>query len=288
MKRYLVMAMLGSAVLAQAEIGSAQSREGAKSVLVSGNTSGEFPALPPVPKGKSTILGGSIRNVDPVRDQFALIVFGERPMKILFDERTQVYRDGTRIPLTELGSERHASVQTVLDGASVFALSVHILSQAPEGECQGRVLSFNPSTGELSVASALSPEAIRLQVPATTHVVRIGQSTFTKAGSGMLDLAPGALVSVWFEPGQSGRAVASRIEVQAIPGSEFILAGNISYLDSNSGRLVLVDSRDENSYQISFDSTRIPTSRNLHVGDRVRVAADYQSARYIARDITVY
>ena len=36
-------------------------------------------------------------------------------MKILFDERTQVYRDGVRIPLRDLRPEDHASVQTILE-----------------------------------------------------------------------------------------------------------------------------------------------------------------------------
>ena len=67
--------------------------------------------------GESTVMGGEIRSVDPVQDQFQLKVFGQRPMKILFDARTQVYRDGKKIPLRDLGSEEHASVQTVLDGA---------------------------------------------------------------------------------------------------------------------------------------------------------------------------
>ena len=33
-------------------------------------------SLPPIPKGKSTVMGGVIHDVDPVRDQFTLKVFG--------------------------------------------------------------------------------------------------------------------------------------------------------------------------------------------------------------------
>ena len=95
--------------------------------------------LPLPPGGKSTILGGQIRNVDPVLDQFTLGIEGQRPLKILFDQRTQLFRNGTIISLRELRSEEHASVQTVLDGGNVYALSIHVLSQTPEGECQGHV-----------------------------------------------------------------------------------------------------------------------------------------------------
>ena len=58
-------------------------------------------------------------------------------MKILYDERTQVYRDGVKAPLSDLHAQDHASIQTVLDGTKIFALSIHMLSKAPEGECPG-------------------------------------------------------------------------------------------------------------------------------------------------------
>ncbi len=54
-------------------------------------------ALPAPPAGKPTVIGGIIRSVDPVRDQMSLRVFGGKPMKMLFDVRTQVFRDGKRV-----------------------------------------------------------------------------------------------------------------------------------------------------------------------------------------------
>jgi hypothetical protein len=149
-------------------------------------------------------------------------------------------------------------------------------------------MSFNPGTGELAVQSALSPDPIKLLVPANTLVARMGQSTFTAARSGLSDLAHGALVSVEFAPDLQGRPIASHISILATPGSEFILAGNISFLDLNSGQLDLVDPRDEKRYQISFDSSRIPATRNLRLGDNIRVAANYEASRYVATDITVH
>lgn len=233
-------------------------------------------------------MGGEILNLDPVSDQFSLKAFGERPMRILFDERTRVYRDGKRILLRDLGNERHASVQTVLDGSDVFALSIHILSQPSQGECEGQVLSFNPNTGELDVQSSLVPEPVRLLVPANTLVTRLGQSTFTSGSSGLSDLIHGTLVSVNFEPDPHSRPVARQISILAIPGSQFILAGEIAFLDLNSGQLDLIDSANQTRYQISFDSARIPEARKLRLGDRIRVDANYGAARYVAKDITAY
>ena len=91
-----------------------------------------------------------ISSVDPVTDPLTLKVFGGKRMKILFDERTQVYRDGAKTSLRDLHANDRASVETMLDGTTVFARSIHMLSQAPEGECQGQVLNYDPGTGELN------------------------------------------------------------------------------------------------------------------------------------------
>lgn len=58
-------------------------------------------------------------------------------MKILFDQRTQVFRDGVKIPLLDLKPADHASVQTTLDGEKLFAISIHILSQLHRGGTAG-------------------------------------------------------------------------------------------------------------------------------------------------------
>jgi len=256
------------------------------------NLTGDSVSLPPLPPGKTTIMGGQIRNFDPVRDQFSLQLYRQRPMKILFDERTQVYRDGVRIPVRDLGPEEHASVQTTLDGASVFAVSIHILSESPEGECEGRVLSYDPSKGEVIVASQMSPKPVKLFVPASASIARVGEPEFTAGPSGLSDLVPGSLVSVSFESGSAGsgaahRNVATQIKVLAVPGAAFAFTGNISYLDMRSGVMVLVDPPDGKSYQIRFDSDRLPTSESLRLQSNVTVTATYDGTEYAANAITM-
>lgn len=290
MNRLPAVVMLGGLTFTSMSLVNAQSTQLAagKSDNLSGKKPTGLSALPPAPSGRSTIMGGSIRNIDPVRDQFSLNSYGEKPLKVLFDERTRVYRDGRKISLLELGPEEHASVQTVLDGSNVYALSIHILSQAPEGECQGQVLSFNPSTTELAIASALSPDPIELLVPPSTPVSREGQSTFTGQHSGLSDLISGALVSVTFQPVTQGHAVASRVAILATPGAQFILAGVITYLDLNSGQLDLQDENNQKTYEIVFNSANLQTVSTLHLGDHIRVSATYQAAHYLATAITVF
>jgi hypothetical protein len=260
---------------------------GAQSAPAPQNVPG-LDTLPPRPQGKSTVIGGAIQNVDPVRDQFTLKVFGGRPMKILFDERTQIYRDGKRAPLRDLRPDDHASVETVLDGTKVFALSVHVLSQLPEGERQGEVIDYKPDARELTVSDNMGQGPIKLRVPPDTPIVHVGQAASASHGDGSSDLVKGTLVSVKFKSDNQGRGVASQIAILAAPGSAFVFNGSITFLDFRSKILVVVDPANDNSYKINFDPARLPVSKNLHEGERVRVTATFDGGRYVANGITTY
>ena len=249
-------------------------------------------SLPPMPRGKSTVIGGSIRGVDPVRDQLMLDVFGGRKLKVLFDERTQIYRDGTKTSLHDLRAGDHASVETVLDGTIVFARSIRMLSVLPEGECQGQVMSYDPGNRELTVRDALSRQPVRFRVPAGTAVVRQGQAASSVANLGSADLGSGdlvagTLISVTFQSDNEGHGVASQLVILATPGTAFVFVGNVASLDLHSGLLVVVDPRDDKRYDVFFDAARFPVGRDLHEGADVTVTADFDGARYVASAITV-
>lgn len=289
MKRFLAAVIVGGGAMVQLPIALAQPQHAKDPPpdLRSATESGNLTVLPPLPGGKSTILGGAIRNVDPVLDQFTLRIYGQRPLKIYFDERTQLFRNGAKVPLRELHPEEHASVQTTLDGGNVFALSIHTLTGAPQGECEGQVQSYDAATRELRVSSKLTPEPIRIQLGEQAQVVREGQQAFVSAGSGISDLVSGSLVIVKFETNGKGQAVTNHVTVLARPGSSFVFSGRISSLDMGSGMLMLVDPRDDKMYQIFFHPSAIPGSGNLHTGDQVRVSAQLADRRYTASEITV-
>jgi Domain of unknown function (DUF5666) len=283
----LVMAMLGGAFFSQVSAAAAPSQAAmsASSVKTEG-TATRLTDIPAMPKGKSTVMGGSIKDVDQVRDRFVLHVYGEKPMRVLYDERTQVFRDGKRISLRDLEPSEHASVQTTLDGASIFAVSVHILSEQPSGDYQGRVKSFNPGTGELTLTSAASREPFRIQVTNQTSFKREGQSAFSSAPSGANDLVPGSLVSVQFASNNKGRGTAQEISVLAAPGATFIFSGTLSALDMHAGALTLMDAKTDQGYQIFFDPTH-RSAADLRTGQHVRISADYDGKKYVATEISV-
>lgn len=289
MRRLIPMFLGGGIVVAQAALVASCPAQPSTSHSADAPTAASFnlPPMPPIPAGESTILGGAIRNVDPVLDQFTLDIVGARPMKIQFDERTKIFLDGVSIPVGKLGPADHVSVQTALDGTHVFAESIHILSQSPKGEAQGVVRSYDPQSGKLMVDSDLSPSPLKFFLPVNTPIARVGQPEFTASRSGAADLRTGSLIAVAFAPDLEGRAVVQRVTVMAVPGSSFRFGGNVSFLDLASGSLVLVDSSDGKSYRIHFDPSQFPNIAKLHIGNNVSVNASFEGARYVATSITI-
>jgi hypothetical protein len=266
-------AQVASMTALKPAIGSAQA--------TSGTSANALPAIPPLPEGKATVIGGAIRKLDRVRDQITLYVFGGRDMKILFDERTQVYRDGQRVSLKDLRVGDGVSVETMLDGTAVFARSVRLLTQSLEGEFYGQVQAYDRRTGELTLRDYLSPEPMVLHVPAETTVVRDGQKPASSA-----DLAAGALIKAKFRADRGREGVAREITILATPGTSFVLTGDVGFLDLRAGLLVLVDPRDKKNYEIHFDPA-LQATRDLHLGSVVTVAAGFDGRRYSATAITV-
>lgn len=294
MDRLLTLALLGSVAFAQGSLSagakSAQGpEEGPASQL---RTSAVYPLdLPPLPRGKSTVIGGRIRELDRVRDQFTLNVFGGRGIKILYDQRTQMYLDGVKSSLRSLRAGDHVSVETSLDGTRIFARSIRMLSQSPEGECQGQILQYTPGDGEMIVRDVISHGPVKLRVAAGTVLIRQGQTGSSAdprdSTLGSSALAPGTLLSVKFRSDDKGHAIANQITILATPGTAFVFVGNVAFLDLHSGLLVLIDPRDDKRYEIFFDSARFPMSRDLHEGADLAVTADFDGTRYVASAIAL-
>jgi hypothetical protein len=290
MCRFLALVILSSVAFAQLS-SSAQSKPAQDQAAPSTSGLVGAPAgassLPPAPQGKSTVIGGAIRGVDRVRDQFTLDVFGGRALKVLFDERTHIYRDGVKGSMGDLRAGDHVSVETVLDGTTVFARSIHMLSELPRGDSQGQVTDYNFADHELTMLDAQSRQLVKFRVPDGTAFVRQGQAATSAVEPGPGDLVTGTLISVKFQSDNKGHGVASQVAILATPGTAFVFAGNVASLDLHSGLLVVVDPRDDKRYDVFFDSARFPVSRDLHEGADVMVTADFDGARYVANAITV-
>lgn len=243
--------------------------------------------LPPLPHGKRTVMGGAIRDVDPVRDRFKLVPVGGHPITILYDARTHFYRNGVRISVLDLRSAEHASVETTLDGTKIFAVSVHALTTVPGGVTQGQVISYNPRSGELKLNTSLTHQPVTLLVPQGTPEELVGQEAGSAKPRSAVALSAGALIEVQFKPGNKGRGVATHISVLAVPGQRFAFAGQLVTLNMSKGAMVIENAADHHDYQITFYPAQFQASSQLREGRHVRVTAVFNGTGYVADEITV-
>jgi Domain of unknown function (DUF5666) len=206
-------------------------------------------------------------------------VYGGRDTVLLFDGRTHVYRDGSAASLGDLASGDRVSADTVLDGKDVFARNIRIFTHTPNGESSGQVLGYDSRRQELSLRDSLSPEPIKLRLNPSTTVVHGNRI------ASVSDLRPGALVVVKFVPSSDGRDVAREISIVALPGTEFGFAGKVSSLDLHTGLMVIVDPRDNKSYEIHFDPAAVRIIGDLQEGTDVTVSATFDGAKYTAGTI---
>ena len=236
--------------------------------------------LLPQAKGPTTLVGGTVRNLDYVRDQVTVRVFGGRDMVVLFDDRTHFYRDGLEGSMRDLQTGARVYLDTAMAGSDIFARSIRVVSQAATGESNGQVESYDPASGELVVRDVLAAEPAKFQLAPNATVVRDGHPA-TSA-----DLRAGALVTLKFGPSAKGPGLVREISILAEPGGQFTFAGRVSHLDMHTGLLVVVDPRDSKSYDIHFDPAMAGMD-SLHEGANVTITTSFDGANYTASSVAV-
>src|SRR5689334_5336862 len=85
-----------------------------------------LPAVPPIPKGKVTLVGGTITRIDRVKDQFTLRPFGAGSMRVVFDGRTGIFQNGEKATSQVLREGSRVYVDTQLDGSTIFARNIRV------------------------------------------------------------------------------------------------------------------------------------------------------------------
>jgi hypothetical protein len=240
-----------------------------------------LPNLLPQPKGKATLMGGTVFKIDHVRDQMTLDLFGGGKTRILFDARTHVYRDGAVASLGDLQNGSRVYVDTVLAGTDIFAQTIRVRTQDATGQSSGQVVSYDARSGALVLEDAISPRQLRLHVTSTTAVSREGQAASTN------DLLAGSLVSVAFLSNPGGQPTASAISILAAPGNKFVFVGRVTHLDLHLGLLVVVDPRDQKNYEVSFDPNMTGVTDSLREGATVEAVTQFDGRRYMASTIKV-
>lgn len=240
-----------------------------------------LPNLPALRPAKSTLIGGTVERLDRVQDRLTVLVFGGGTMKIMFDPRTHIYRDGKPASASDLRRGDHVYIDTILDKDKVFALNIRLKRSASTGESQGVVLSYRADRGELTMRDMLSPHAFTVRLGPSTRIVKGDRSASAN------EIVPGTLVNVKLGAPQKGHAWAQEISVLAVPGTNFTFAGQVTSLDLRIGLLVLTSTTDRKTYEIYFDSGVLAINDNVRPGVDVTVLTRFEGNRYVARSLTI-
>jgi hypothetical protein len=233
--------------------------------------------LPPLPKGQTTLVGGTVHSIDQIRNRLTVQPFGGPSMKIFFDERTHIYRDG--VPSTQLVIHKgdRVYVDTMLDGTKVFARNIRVVTGMHAADARGQITRNDAGTGRITVQDELSARPVTFRVTPAT-VVSGGSST------SVAELQPGSLVTVKFVPDRNNRDVAQQISVIAAPGSVFTFYGRITYLNMATRTLAVANESDKKTYDIKFTPAAVD-AQMLGEGKQVLVKARFDGSGYTADNI---
>jgi hypothetical protein len=289
MNQFLVLLMLTGMASAQAASSQFTGDGGLPPTSVKPDTSliaagpngySSLPDLLPKPQGKTTLIGGTVAKMDRVRDQIVIKVFGGGMTRVLFDSRTHIDRDDATASLNAIQNGDRIYVDTRMAGQYIFAQNIRVMTQAATGQSMGQVVSYNAKTGDLTVSDAIFPRKIALHMQADTQISRDGVNVSAS------ELLPGSLVSLGFQSGR-GQPVVRQITILAAPGNAFVFVGQVTHLDLHAGSLVVVDPRDEKSYDISFDPNTMNIGDDLREGATVEVTTTFNGRQYMASAIKV-
>jgi hypothetical protein len=239
-----------------------------------------LPDLPPVPRAKATLIGGTVERLDRVRDRITLRVFGGGRMNILFDPRTRVYRGGAQATIADLREGERVYLDTILDGDTVFARSIRLKTLQAIGESQGVVLKYQSDRGEMTVRDAISPTPVHVRLNSSTQYLQGDRKVSAST------LSEGCLVAVKFGLEGNGHDVAREISILALPGTRYTFAGQVVHVDLRTGLLVINSSTDRKTYEVYLDPSVAP-DENLHAGAVVTVVTNFEGSRYVARSLTI-
>jgi Domain of unknown function (DUF5666) len=233
--------------------------------------------LPPLPQGQTTLVGGTVHSIDQIRNRLTVEPFGGKAMKISFDERTHIYRDG--VPSTQLAIRKgdRVYVDTMLDGTRVFARNIRVVTGMQAADARGQVMRNDAATGRITVQDELSARPVTFRVTPSTAVSGAGLNSVGQ-------LQRGSLVTVKFVPDRSNRDVAQEISVIAAPGSVFTFYGRITYLNMSTRSLAVDNQSDKKTYDIKFTPAAVDPQM-LGEGKQVLVKAHFDGTGYTADNI---
>ena len=233
----------------------------------------------PLQPSKLSLIGGTVKSIDQIRDRMSVRVYDANTMNVKFDQRTHFYRDGKETTQMAVKKGDRVYLDTQLFQGKVYAKNVHVQSSSSPADASGQILSFDRQKGDMVVQDTLAGTSVKFRITPETRI----KSGDTQGGQS--SLRPGALIAVKFSPRSHG-AIAHEVSIIAEPGTSFTYFGRVTHLDIRTGVLGIENRADSKIYEVHFDpSMRIP--ENLLIGSTVTVVARFEGSSYTAENIQV-
>jgi hypothetical protein len=232
----------------------------------------------PLPHADLSLIGGTVRKVDTVRNRIIVQPFGGGSRyAIYFDERTRILSGGHEATALAIHVGDRVSVDTQALGAEVFAKTVQVRMVNAPAQASGQIIEV--LGGQVRMQERMSGEEVRFLLTPQTQVESHGAA----ATSALLH--SGSLIDVTFTSGKRGEA--RKIVIHATPGESYVFAGVLTNVDLRDGVLALDNEVDGNNYELYFDPLEEKNVARLVAGTPVRVNASFDGKRYRAEAITI-
>ena len=227
-------------------------------------------------RGKTGLVRGVLKRLDPIHDQLLVHTFGGGDIRIGFDGRTQLLAENQQARLTSLPVGSVLSVDTVMDNGKLFARSVRT-GTAGAVDLSGQIVRFDIGKSELTLHDPMSPRNISVRLTSSTTVTNQGQS------ASISSLSPGMLVKVKFSAAQK---TAAEIEILAARGGSFTFQGRVVSVDLRSRVVALSNDTDQSLRELTFASLDSNATNLLREGAEVNIQAEFDGDHYNIRSVT--
>ncbi len=234
----------------------------------------------PLPQNrKLSLIGGAVVNLDRIRNRMDVRVFGGKKMRVNFDERSHIYRDGVETTSLGINKGDRVYLDTMLNGSQIFAKAIHVDTRLAQADVEGQLISVDRNKKEITLRDKISEQPVTVALSAATKIENQGTA------SSSTSLEPGALVKIRFAGRGGARPEAVDIYILADPGATYTFYGEVSYIDKNQNLMAIRNATGDKFYDISVEETGIPT--DLRVGSTAKVTARFNGTRYQASNIAI-
>ncbi len=235
-----------------------------------------------LPRGKVSLIGGTVHRIDNVRNRLTLQTFKGPKMKFNFDDRTKIFKDGTEDTQTAIRKGDRLYVDTQLDRGKLFVRRANIRTTLNPADASGQIVSYDIRRGLMVVNDQISGRPVTFRL-AENPVIK------KESGAGsQADLLPGALVQVQFVTGGGGsRGIAKEVKVLAAPGSAFTFFGRITHIDLRSNLVAVENKADQKTYDIIFSTGQVQNLDELTVGAEATIPATFNGKNYRAESVKI-